>query len=128
MENIEFGFENLDLWKKVRQFKKDIKEETKNFPSDEKYRLTDQLIRSSRSINSLLAEGHGRFTYADQIHFCIQARGSLSETINHLIDAFDENYILEEKLNRYKSQGKEIERLLNGYINYLRSQKEKEKT
>lgn len=128
MENIEFGFENLDLWKKVRQFKNGIREETKNFPPDEKYRLTDQIIRSSRSINSLLAEGHGRFTYADQIHFCIQARGSLSETINHLIDAFDENYIVEEKLNRYKSQGKEIERLLNGYINYLRSQKEKEKT
>ena len=89
--------------------------------------MTDQLIRSSRSINSLLAEGHGRFTYADRIHFCVQARGSLSETINHLIDAFDENYIIEEKLNHYKSQGKEIERLLNGYINYLRSQRDKEK-
>jgi len=128
MENIEFGFENLELWKKARLFKIEIKEETKNFPSDERYRLTDQLIRSSRSINSLLSEGHGRFTYADQIHFCVQARGSLSETINHLIDAFDENYINEEKLNHYKSQAKEIERLLNGFINYLRSQRDKEKT
>ena len=34
MENIEFGFENLDLWKKVRQFKIGIREETKNFPVD----------------------------------------------------------------------------------------------
>ena len=39
----------------------------------------------------------------------------MSETINHLIDAFDEGYIAEEKLNYFKEKGKEIERLLNGY-------------
>ena len=128
MENIEFGFENPELWRKVRLFKNEIREETRNFPADEKYRLTDQFIRSSRSINALLSEGHGRFTYADQMHFCVQARGSLSETINHLVDASDENYINEERLNHYKLQAKEIERLLNGYIKYLRSQRDKEKT
>ena len=52
--------------------------------------MTDQVKRSVRSINANIAEGHGRFTYPDQIHFCIMARGSLSETINHLIDALDE--------------------------------------
>lgn len=66
-----FGFEELELWKKVRVFKKEISRLARNLPSEEKFRLTDQLIRSSRSINALLSEGHGRFTYPDQIHFCI---------------------------------------------------------
>ena len=128
VNNLSFGFERLELWKKVREFKNEVCRETKMLPAEEKYRLADQLIRSSRAINALLAEGHGRFTYSDQLHFCIQARGSLSETINHLIDAFDEGYISDERLNYFKSKGKDIERLLNGYINYLRKQRDIEKT
>ena len=126
-EEVKFSFENLELWKKVREFKNEISNEARKWPSDEKFKLIDQIIRSVRSINALLAEGHGRFTFADQLHFCIQARGSLSETINHLIDAFDERYISEEKLNYFKERGKEIERLLNGYINYLRNQRDGDK-
>jgi four helix bundle protein len=126
-EEIKFGFENLELWKKVHEFKNEVSKEAKKWPSEEKFKLIDQIVRSSRSINALLAEGHGRFTFADQLHFCIQARGSLSETINHLIDAFDEKYIIEERLNYFKEKGKEIERLLNGYINYLRNQRDAEK-
>ena len=116
MEEIKFGFELLELWKKVREFKNEISADARKWPTEEKFRLTDQVIRSSRSINALLAEGHGRFTFADQLHFCIQSPGSLAESVNHLIDAFD------EKLNYYKTKAKEIERLLNGYINYLRTQ------
>ncbi|HEU5164532.1 MAG TPA: four helix bundle protein [Chitinophagaceae bacterium] len=126
-EEIKFGFEQLELWKKVREFKNEVAKEVRKWPTEEKFKLIDQIVRSSRSINALLAEGHGRFTFADQLHFCIQARGSLSETINHLIDAFDEAYITEERLIYFKEKGKEIERLLNGYINYLRSQRDGEK-
>ena len=126
-EEIKFGFEQLELWKKVREFKKEVAKEARTWPAEEKFKLIDQVIRSSRSINALLAEGHGRFTFADQLHFCIQARGSLSETINHLIDAFDENYITGETLNYFKLKGKEIERLLNGYIIYLRNQRDGDK-
>ena len=124
---IKFGFEQLELWKKVREFKKEVSEEAKKWPAEEKFKLIAQIIRSSRSINALLAEGHGRFTFSDQLHFCIQARGSLSETINHLIDAFDEAYITEERLNYFKEKGKEIERMLNGYIKFLRNQRDGEK-
>ena len=127
MGNENFGFEELELWKKVRQFKNEVRKEARGFPAEEKFRLTDQTIRSSRSINALISEGHGRFTYPDQIHYCIQARGSLTETINHLIDAFDEGYISEEKLNYYKAKGKEIERLLNGYLTFLRKKRDEQK-
>ncbi len=123
-ENNEFGFEVLELWKKVREFKNEVSKEARKFPADEKFRLTDQIIRSSRSINALISEGHGRFTYPDQIHYCVQARGSLTETINHLIDAFDEGYLLEARLNEFKSKGKDIERLLNGYLIFLRKKRD----
>ena len=106
IEELKFGFEQLELWKKIREFKKEVSEEAKKWPAEEKFKLIDQIIRSSRSINALLAEGHGRFTFSDQLHFCIQARESLSETINHLIDAFDEKYIIEERLNILKKKEK----------------------
>ena len=125
MENTTFGFEGLEVWKKSRDFKNEIATLLNQFPQEEKYRLTDQLIRSSRSINNLIAEGHGRFTYADQLHYCIQARGSLSESFNHLIDAFDNSYITEETLDYFRIKLKEIERLLNGYITHLRKQRDK---
>ncbi len=108
MNTINFGFEDLELWKKVRIFKNEISSLAKLFPSEEKFRLSDQILRSSRSINALITEGHGRFTYPDQIHFCIQARDSLAETVNHLIDAFDEQYITEEQLLISKEKAKEI--------------------
>jgi four helix bundle protein len=123
MSNTYFGFEQLTVWKKAKEFRNRIRELTKMFPTDEKYSLTDQVTRSSRSVLALISEGHGRFTYADQLHFCIQARGSLTETVNHMIEACSENYINEECLEEIKQQAKEIEKLLNGYINYLRKQK-----
>jgi four helix bundle protein len=54
--------------------------------------------------------------------FTIIARGSLSELLNDLIDAFDENYISEEQLKYYREKVVEVEKLLNGYINYLEKQ------
>jgi four helix bundle protein len=127
MEDISFGFEHLEVWKKARQFKKEICAEARLLPTEEKFRLIDQIIRSSRSINALLSEGHGRFTYADQLHYCVQSRGSLSETINHLIDAHDDQYITSERLNYVKIKGKELEKLINGYIAYLRRQRDTNK-
>ncbi len=127
MGNENFGFEELELWKKAREFKIEVRKISKLFPAEEKFLLTDQVIRSSRSINALISEGHGRFTYPDQIHYCIQARGSLTETINHLIDAFDEGYISAEQLNEMKQKGKEVERLLNGYLAFLRKKRDEPK-
>jgi len=124
MSNNSFGFEELEIWKKARLLKIEISATVKFFPADEKYKLADQLIRSSRSIGALIAEGHGRFSYLDQIHICVQARGSLAETMNHLIDAMDETYISEIVLADYRIKFKELERMLNGYIIYLRTQKD----
>ena len=81
------SFTELETWKQTRKIRMFVSELVKKFPSDEKYRLTDQIIWCSRSIGNNIAEGHGRFHYQDNIRFCIIARGSLSETLDHFIVA-----------------------------------------
>jgi four helix bundle protein len=119
------GFEELEVWKKARVLKNEIFDLVKRFPADEKFRLTDQLIRSSRSVSTQIAEGHGRRTLPDRSRFCVIARGSLSETLNLLIDAFDCSYIDEGELLYFRGRIIEIEKLLNGYISFLDKKRSK---
>jgi len=120
MEEKNQSFMELDLLKKARILKNELKDPTSSFPQEKKYRLTDQIIRSSRSINVNIAERHGRCSYKDQLRFCIQARRSSSETHNHLIDALDCKYISQDQFDYYKFMIDETGRLLNGYISFLR--------
>ncbi len=62
-ENANQSFTELEVWKKARILKNEIKILVNNFPTEEKYKLNDQIIRSSRSITANIAEDHGRFTY-----------------------------------------------------------------
>lgn len=78
-------------------------------------------------MGSAIAEGHGKFYFKDQINYCVIARGSLSETLNHLIDAMDSGYIQKEGLTSLKSDIDETGKLLNGYISFLRIYISKEK-
>jgi len=113
-------FIELDLWKIVRGLKKDIFELVKKFPAEERYRLSDQMIRCSRSINANIAEGHGRYSFKDQLHFCIVSRGSFSELRNHFYDALDCNYITKEEFLSFEQRILRCVRVLNGYIQHLR--------
>src|ERR1700744_974529 len=101
------SFTELECWKKSRILRNDIFQLTKGFPSEEKFRLTDQIIRSSRSVGNNIAEGHGRFHYNDSAKFLINARGSAEETIDHLIVALDIETIDKEVFERFKSQCEE---------------------
>ena len=118
------NFESLEVWKTCREFRKQISNIVKLFPIEEKYRLTDQLIRASRSVTANIAEGHGRYHFQENSQFCRQARGSLTETLDHLLCALDENYITEQQLNELRIQYENCIKLLNGYIGYLQKQKE----
>jgi four helix bundle protein len=123
--NISYkGFKDLESWKKGRELRNSISALVKKFPAEEKYMLCSQIIRSSRSITNNIAEGYGRFSYSDTKHFFIQARGSVTETIDHLITAFDEKYITENELNEFEQQCEIIFKLINGYISYLDKQKQ----
>ncbi|NVO11946.1 MAG: four helix bundle protein [Bacteroidales bacterium] len=117
-------FEDLEVWKIGRQIRKEISILVKQFPVDEKYRLTDQMLRASRSVTNNIAEGYGRFHYQENIQFCRHSRGSLDELIDHLIVALDEEYISEEQFNQHKSNILQCIKVLNGYISYLKKAKE----
>jgi len=104
------SFEDLEVWKKARVLKKEVSILVKSFPDDEKYRLVDQLKHSTRSIGTQISEGHGRQTFPDRIRFCVIAGGSLSETLNHLIDALDEDFISEEQMQLFRNKITDVER------------------
>lgn len=117
------SFTELEVWKQARHIRILVKELTNSFPTDERYRLGDQIIRCSRSIGNNLAEGHGRFHYQDNIRFCIIARGSLSETLDHLIVAYDDKIISKEKFQEMEQELDKCMRMLNGYIAHLKTKK-----
>jgi four helix bundle protein len=113
------SFEDLDCYKKTSALRRKISALAKKLPSEEKYRLADQLIRAARSVTANIAEGFGRFHYQEYIQYCRQARGSLYEIIDHLIVAEEEKYISKEDLNNYKIEIEDCLAVLNGFINYL---------
>lgn len=113
-------FQSLTCWKSAHELKKKVSELIKSFPESERYRLSDQIIRSSRSVTANIAEGYGRFHFKDQIRFCIHARGSLVELYDHLITAKEERYISKEQLKVFNSDINDTILLLNGYIKYLK--------
>ena len=117
------SFEELEVWKKSKEFRIQIANVAKTFPKEEKYRLTDQIIRASRSIPANIAEGFGRFHHQENIQFCRIARGSLYETLEHIICANEENLITEETYQELRNQFNEVLKLLNGYIAYLKKSK-----
>lgn len=114
------SFEELNVYKIAREIRTEISKLSKTFPANEEYKLKDQIIRSSRSVTANIAEGHGRHFYKDNIRFCIMARGSMNETIDHLTVALDEKYINEHAFQRLKDRIKVNIKVLNGYMSYLK--------
>ena len=113
------GYKDLECCNQARILRKFISEFAKQFPSSEKFLLTSQIIRSSRSVTSNIAEGYGRYTFTDTRNFFIIARGSVTETMEHLTTAFDEKYIKEDKLFSGEEKCETVFKLINGYIAWL---------
>jgi len=117
-------FRDLEVWQQCRIIRAEIWNLCKNFPKEEKYRLSDQMIRSSRSSTDCIAEGYGRYHYQENIQFCRQSRGSLHELMNQLDTALDCEYIDQNYFNDIIAKIKSAIRLLNGYIKYLKKRKQ----
>jgi four helix bundle protein len=114
-------FEDLECWKRCRVLRLFVaREVVPVLPRDERYRLSDQLLRAARSTTANTAEGYGRFHYLDNAKFCSNARGACCETLDHLITGNDEGFISNEILNRGRMLVNEAVKVLNGYMNYLK--------
>lgn len=119
MENFK-TFEDLEVYKKAREFRNKMYKIAKVLPEEEKYNLFSQIRRAAASLTNNIAEGHGRFHYQENIQFLRQARGSLEELLDDINICMDENYGEVIMLDALKQEGWELLKKLNGYIKYLR--------
>jgi four helix bundle protein len=117
-----FGFEELEVYKAARAFKIRIYKLTDLFPDDERFRLRLQMRKAALSITNCIAEGYGRFTYKDRIHFLRESRGSLTELTDDINDVQDLAYALPPHLDTLRADALTLLKLLNGYIGYLNDQ------
>src|SRR5207249_9088284 len=113
-------FEDLEVYKAAREFRKAMYTVTRRLPDFEKYDLASQIRRASISLTNNVAEGHGRYHYPDQIRFILHSRGSLEELVDDLNVCLDENYLSNGDVAKLKEQALDVLNLINGYLRYLR--------
>ncbi len=113
-------FKTLKVWQKANAFEQDIMELVKGFPSYEQYRLTDQLIRASRSIGANIAEGNTQLFIKRELFHANSALGSAGECRNHLLTAYQNGYINREQYDALDEKLIEIIKMLYGYIKRLK--------
>lgn len=109
-------YRDLIAWQRSIGLTVAIYERTRSFPSEEKFGLTSQLRRAAISIASNIAEGKGRGSDRELIHFLHCARGSAYEVQTQLEIAQQLGYLANEELNDLSSKAAEVGRLLNGLI------------
>jgi four helix bundle protein len=109
-----YAFENLNAWKESRKLVVAVYQLLDQFPKFEKYALCDQIRRAIVSVPSNIAEGSGRTSPKEQLHFYEISYGSLMESYNQLILAADLHYIEESHLDALRPQIDTVARMLNG--------------
>jgi len=119
------SLETLEVWKKAKEFSLRVYLDVLPLlPSEEKWNLNQQLRRASSSVPANIAEGYGRFYYQEIIRFCYIARGSLEETLSHLVICYELKYISRTIFDSLEQDGEKLTQLINGYIGYLKRSKQ----
>lgn len=116
-------YTELEVWIFARGLVKSVYKLTEKFPISELYSLTSQINRSVVSIPSNIAEGIGRQSDKETIHFLYISRGSLFELETQLYLAYDLEYLSKEQLIAILEQVTSCKKLLNGFINYFKNKR-----
>ena len=109
-----FSFENLRVYKAARRLVRDVYLLQNEFPKEERYALGDQIRRAATSITANLAEGSGRQSVKEKIHFIEIAFGSMTEVFCELQTACDLGYIKTEQLDVLRPQFTDVAKMLSG--------------
>lgn len=117
MTGIEYSFEKLKVWQEAKVLVVEVYHLLDRFPKFEKFALCDQIRRSITSVPSNIAEGSGRKSLREQIHFLEIAYGSLMEAYNQLLIAVDLTYINEESVDAIKPTIDSVAKMINGLHN-----------
>lgn len=113
-------FEDLRVWQESQKWAVAVYESTKLFPKDELYALTSQIRRAASSISANIAEGFGRKSPRDKLHFYTMAYGSALETKNFLYLTNKLGYIGKPDLDVPLEQGTDVQKLLNAFMRPLK--------
>lgn len=115
------SYKELKVWQQSMELTVAVYKVTATFPSDERFGLTSQIRRAASSVPANIAEGWGRGTSKDYVHFLYIARGSLMELETHLILANALNFLSKERLAELQVSIGTIVRMLNSLITSLRN-------
>ncbi len=116
-------FTDLDAWKINYELTLMIYGITERFPKSERFGIIDQLRRASSSIIANIAEGWGRYHFADKIRFFYQARGSNAEVQNFIILAKGLGYLNQEDYDRIETITIQGFKIINGLIRSTEKQR-----
>ena len=110
-------FKDLVAWQKAHGLAVNIYKATEIFPKGEQFGLTNQVRRAIVSVASNIAEGFGRRTKADRIHFYDMARASLHEVQAQLMVARDVGFMQDTVHEKIDTFSIECHKILTGLIN-----------
>ena len=116
-----FSYRKLRVYNHAKELVVYVYQLLKLFPKEENYALCDQLRRAVISIPSNIAEGMGRTSIKEQIHFIEIAFGSLNEVMCQLEIAYELKFINNEQLSQADEQIKTIAQMLSGLRNLKRN-------
>ena len=114
------SYRDLILWQKSKNLAVNVYKFTDYLPSKAKFSLAEQMNRAAISIPSNIAEGNGRNSTKDFIHFLYVSKGSLSELITQLDICFEVYPELEELIDPLFYQCEEISKMLIKLIKQLK--------
>jgi four helix bundle protein len=109
-----FNFEKLGVWQKAIDFADLVYNQTRRFPSDERFGLTNQMRRAAVSISSHIAEGTSRLSPIDYARFIEIATGSVFEVISQAFIGRRQKFLNEEGFQALYAPADEIGRMLSG--------------
>lgn len=115
------NFTDLNVWQEGHRLVLMVYKATKDFPKEEKYSVVDQMRRAAASITANIAEGFGRHSYRDKVHFYYLSKGSLAELENFLYIARDVGYLSEVEFSKFYKQSNLVGQLLQGFIRKSKS-------
>jgi four helix bundle protein len=114
------SYRELLVWQKAKALAVQVYQATEQFPKAETYGLTSQIRRAAVSVASNIAEGQGRLTSGEFLHFLGQARGSLLDFDTQLAIALDLNYLKADRYELLDHETYQVLGLLNRLIESLR--------
>ena len=110
------SYRDLIAWQKAKDLSVQIYKATGDFPKTEIYGLTSQIRRASVSVAANIAEGQGRLTKRDFVHFLGMSRGSLLEVESHLAISLDLGFLDKAAHDSLLARTIEISKILNALM------------